>query len=389
MILQGEGAIVNRPKRPYSIYRRPAKKGRDIYYAKFRDPKTSAYNVFRSTGCRRRDDAVIWCEGHLSEQRLKRENILFEKYVEGFWLPSGAYAQAKISRGFTISPNYLKIAEVYTRTHLVPVFGTSLLRDISTRAIDAWVVERHKANKLAPATINRLLQHLKTILGQAASESWISENPAAYVRPVKLETSEKGVLSPEEISKLLTPNDWNDQRHYVLNLLAYATGMRLGEIRGLLVQDLHADRIEIRHNWQDGEGLKTPKLGSNRSVPISDRIFKAVDQLLHDSQPESIVFYGATKETPLPKYTIEWNFNQALKRIGIDKETRLSRNLSFHSWRHSMNTILRSQGIVDSKVRRVTGHRSALMSDHYTHFKADDYLDVARVLEGVLASEKS
>jgi integrase len=376
---------VNRPRRPYSIYRRPAKKGRDIYYAKFRDPATSAYSVFRSTGCRRRDDAVIWCESHLSEQRQKRENIPFAKYVEGFWLPSGAYAQAKISRGFTISPNYLRIAEVYTRTHLVPVFGTSQLRDITTRAIDGWVVERRKAGKLAPATINRLLQHLKTILGQAASEGLISENPAAHVRPVKLEMSEKGVLSSEEISKLLAPNEWNDQRHYALNLLAYATGMRLGEIRGLLVQDLHRDRIEIRHNWQDGEGLKTPKLDSNRSVPISDRIIKVLEQLLHDSQPESLVFYGATKETPLPKYTIEWNFNQALKRIGIDKETRLSRNLSFHSWRHSMNTILRSQGIVDSKVRRVTGHRSALMSDHYTHFKADDYLDVARVLEGVLS----
>ena len=375
---------MNRPKHPYSIYKRPTKKGRDIYYAKFRDPSTSAYSVFLSTGCRRRDDAVIWCERHLSEQSQKRENILFEKYVEGFWHPSGAYAQTKISRGFTISPRYLKIADVYTRGHLIPTFGTRRLRDITTRMIDDWVVERWKANKLAPATINRLLQHLKTILGQAASEGWILENPATYVRPVKLETSEKGVLTPDEISKLLVPDGWKDYRHYVINLLAYATGMRLGEIRGLLLQDIHQDRIEIHHNWQDDEGLKTPKLGSKRDVPISERISKALDGLVHDTLPESIVFYGATKEIPLPKYTIEWNFNQALKRIGIEKDIRLSRNLSFHSWRHSMNTILRSQGIVDSKVRRVTGHRSAAMSDHYTHFKADDYLDVARALEAVL-----
>jgi len=192
---------------------------------------------------------VIWCEGHLSEQRLKRENMSFRKYVEGFWLPSGAYAQAKTSRGFTISPDYLKIADVYTRTHLVPMFGTFRLRDITTRKIDDWIVERRKASKLAPATINRLLHHLKTILGQAASE------------------------------------------------------MRLGEICGLLVQDLHRNRIEIRHNWQDGEGLKAPKLSSNRDVPISDRVAKALDQLLH----ESLVFYGTTKEIPLPKYTIEWS----------------------------------------------------------------------------------
>jgi hypothetical protein len=94
---------------------------------------------------------VIWCEGHLTEQRQKRENISFEKYVEGFWLPSGVYAQGKTSRGFTISLNYLKIAEIYTRIHVVPLFGSSRLRDITTRRIDS--LPSHSLLKTLPPLV--------------------------------------------------------------------------------------------------------------------------------------------------------------------------------------------------------------------------------------------
>jgi integrase len=88
-----------------------------------------------------------------------------------------------------------------------------------------------------------------------------------------------------------------------------------------------------------------------------------MDRVIHETQPSAIVFYGDSRDIPTAKYTIEWNFNQALKRIGIDRETRLLRHISFHSWRHTANTILRGRGVMDGKVRRVTGHSSQQMSE--------------------------
>ena len=55
---------MERPKRPYSIQKRPAVKHRHIYYAKFRDAAGN-YCTAVSTGCTRIDDAVRWCEARL------------------------------------------------------------------------------------------------------------------------------------------------------------------------------------------------------------------------------------------------------------------------------------------------------------------------------------
>jgi hypothetical protein len=55
---------MERPRRPYSIQKRPAVKQRHIYYAKFRD-ESDAYLSAISTGCTRIDDPVRWCEAHL------------------------------------------------------------------------------------------------------------------------------------------------------------------------------------------------------------------------------------------------------------------------------------------------------------------------------------
>jgi hypothetical protein len=48
---------MERPKRPYSLQKRPAAKYRHIYYVKFRDPSGS-YGTAVSSGCMRRDEAL-------------------------------------------------------------------------------------------------------------------------------------------------------------------------------------------------------------------------------------------------------------------------------------------------------------------------------------------
>ncbi|MBN2534129.1 MAG: hypothetical protein JXB88_14660 [Spirochaetales bacterium] len=40
-----------RPKSPYALYKRPAKKNKQIYYVRFRDPVTEKYKTAISTGC--------------------------------------------------------------------------------------------------------------------------------------------------------------------------------------------------------------------------------------------------------------------------------------------------------------------------------------------------
>ena len=79
------------------------------------------------------------------------------------------------------------------------------------------------------------------------------------------------------------------------------------------------------------------------------------------------------------------HFNYALKRIGINKVERLKRKLSFHVWRHFLNTLLRVSNVADSKVQSVTGHKTMKMTEHYTHFDTRQFTEIRDVQAGLLA----
>jgi hypothetical protein len=64
---------MERPKSLYSIHPRPTtKKNRWVYYAQFRD-EGGGYSTVVSTGYKRRDDAVRWCEVHIQKSRESQE----------------------------------------------------------------------------------------------------------------------------------------------------------------------------------------------------------------------------------------------------------------------------------------------------------------------------
>ena len=162
---------MERPKRPYSIHSRPTKKrNHRIYYALFRD-EAGAYTSAISTGCTRRDDAIRWAEHHLELRKARRESTTFALYAEGFWRMDGLYAQSKIARGFTLSHGFLEVAEMNTRNHLIPVWGNHKLSQLNVSGIDAWVLQLRRQGRLASATINKLLQTLRIILGSSAE--WV------------------------------------------------------------------------------------------------------------------------------------------------------------------------------------------------------------------------
>ncbi len=188
---------MERQKRPYSIQKRPAVKHRHIYYAKFRDA-AGDYLTAISTGCTRMDDAVLWCEARLRKCAEKTGSITLAEYAQGFWEPTRA-----------VSLTHLDIAEGYTRNHLQPVWGRQRLRDLSARQLDEWVVELHRRGEVAPATINKILQTLRTIFERAVLDGWISENPADRVRSVRAPKRERSVLSTDEAARLLvSPEPW-------------------------------------------------------------------------------------------------------------------------------------------------------------------------------------
>ena len=90
------------------------------------------------------------------------------------------------------------------------------------------------------------------------------------------------------------------------------------------------------------------------------------------SKPEDFVFCYADG-TRLGKNWWQGRFYNAMEKADID---RVSRNLKPHSFRHSLNTILRDAGKDPAKIRAALGWRQERTQDGYTHFDEEHLKDL-------------
>jgi integrase len=401
---------MDRRTRPFSLYKRAATRGKPTYYAKIRDPHTGKYSRTVSTGETTKIGAERWTRDFMAQEAereareaVERSRVTVATVAAGFWDQSGHYAESRRVRGYPVSNSHLDIQKGCTNNHILPQWGAVDVSEITAGAVDRWVLDLHRSGKLAPGTVNKLLQCFRSILDGAVSLGYIGDNPAANVKPVRAVPRARGVLTDDEVRRLLRwPGPWTDYRHYAINLTAFTTGARIGELRALHVEDVHPDRVEIVRSWEEGYGLKPPKYNSVRAVPISSDVYNVLQTVIQTYRPTTLLFYGATgNDRPMSKSHIEGQLRRALVRMMTPEDTPpdklesvqetvvseiRERNIGVHSWRHKLNTVLRSAGVPDSKIRLLTGHRGESMTNHYTRYASADFTDVRTVQTTLLGA---
>ncbi len=380
--------------KPYNLYKRPSKKRKYIYYVQFYDEAGNRM-IARSTGQTSKSAAEAW-----AIEKIRRgviisdKNITFEKYAENWWIwDKCTYVKHRLARGANISRGYVDSMRGYLDRHILPCFGSKKLQRISSRMIESWLMDlkdkpAKDGNLLSPTTVNHCLTCLKIMFKEAVRLEYLHKSPAAGIMQLREKPKQKSILSIDEIRQLFQENNINlvwdgDRRHFTINILAASTGMRMGEIQALQLQDVHNNYISINFSWDRKYGLKEPKWNSQRQIPIPSKTFAYLQELISISpyqEPEDFIFFGADNRIPIHNKTISGALYKALKNIGITPAEREKRNITFHSWRHFYNSLMRGK-IHDAKLRRLTGHKTLEMTEHYTHFNIDDFQDVLRIQE--------
>jgi integrase len=162
--------------------------------------------------------------------------------------------------------------------------------------------------------------------------------------------------------------------------------MRRGEVRGLQWGDISDGVIHIRHNWIKGEGIKVPKCGSARAVPVTASVKSMLDAVYNVSKntdPQTFVFLlPYAPGTPVTEQYFRHAMDRELTAIGIpgawprwkkekapegyvDEQKR--RNITFHSLRHTFITMSRMAGITDIEIQALAGHKDSRMMENYSH----------------------
>jgi integrase/recombinase XerD len=168
-------------------------------------------------------------------------------------------------------------------------------------------------------------------------------------------------LSAQEIEMLLkpesceTPPSLCDQA--VLEL-AYASGLRLAELR-----DLRLEQLQLESNFINviGKGNK------ERVVPVGKKAVEALNDYLSKGRPKLVngrspanVFL-TKRGTPFASVTLWLRMKQRVKRAGIQK------NITPHMLRHSFATHLLENGADLRVIQELLGHASISTTEVYTH----------------------
>jgi integrase/recombinase XerD len=179
-------------------------------------------------------------------------------------------------------------------------------------------------------------------------------------------------LSNQEIEKLLTPESpatppgLCDQA--VLEL-AYASGLRLAELRNLRLEQLHLEAGFIN---VIGKGNK------ERVVPLGRKAVAAIQHYLQAGRPALVnrkspanVFL-TKRGTPFAPVTLWLRIKQRVRRGGI------TRNVTPHMLRHSFATHLLDNGADLRVIQELLGHASISTTEVYTHVAGSRLREVHR-----------
>lgn len=247
------------------------------------------------------------------------------------------------------------------------------LQDITREHLDRFRSQQAGERKLAPKTVNHDLKCLKMLFKSARRDGFITEDISEHVSLVKESraTDGRSVFTMDQLRAVLAQAD-EEWRSMIF--LGMYTGQRLGDLANLRWSQVDLERQEIR--------LTTAKTGKRLIIPmarpLADHLMKAPssDDPAASLHPRA----AAVTERSGKTSTLSNQFTALLAAAGL-RERKAHRathgngrgvgrdrsGLSFHSLRHTANSLLKEAGIPDAVIQALIGHDDRDISDHYTH----------------------
>ncbi|HEX7860257.1 MAG TPA: tyrosine recombinase [Verrucomicrobiae bacterium] len=217
------------------------------------------------------------------------------------------------------------------------------------------------AKKASTSSIYLAIAALRAFYKFCESEKLLPENIAENLSlPKRWKNLPKNLTGPE-IEKLLQPSIDETPESIcddAILELAYASGLRLAELRTLRLEQLHLDSGFIS---VIGKGNK------ERVVPVGKSAVKSLERYLRSARPKLVTarspgtVFLTRRGTAFAGVTMWLHIKERVKRCGIAK------NVTPHMLRHSFATHLLENGADLRAIQEMLGHSSISTTEIYTH----------------------
>jgi len=229
--------------------------------------------------------------------------------------------------------------------------------------IDLLSVEKYKMQRLrkvSPATVNREVACLKSLLNKAVEWGKLERNPIRKIKMLKENNTIVRYLNKDELGRLIF---LAKEPLKTIIQIAVLTGMRKSEILNLKWQNIDFERGLIVLEEKDTKNCK------RREIPIESRLLEKL-KVLYSKSDRSYVFINKHGQ-PLRK--IDCQFKNLLKKAGIV-------NFRFHDLRHTFASYMVMSGLDLLTIKEFLGHSSLRMVLRYAHLSPNYKREAVEIL---------
>ncbi len=235
-------------------------------------------------------------------------------------------------------------------------------KDVSYDFIKGYLMVLYN-RKLSRSTISRKLSALRSFYKYLFNQDIINTNPFDYVSTPKKEKKLPNYLGVIELETIFNIPDLNTslgQRNRLILELLYATGIRVGELVNIKLNDIDLNRKEIRIL---GKGNK------ERIDLFGEYCLDYINLFINDGRTKIIKKNNSSCDYLIINNRGNKITTRAVEQIinDIVKKASIKKHVSPHMLRHSFATHLLNNGCDILTVKELLGHESLESTQIYTH----------------------
>lgn len=231
--------------------------------------------------------------------------------------------------------NYYKT----TVEHFLQNINTPI-RKMSTDEIRCYLADYQDKGRCSKATIDNIRRNISSFFSWLEEEDYILKSPMKRIHKIKTVQSVKEIISDELIERLR--DSCKCKRDLAMVDLLYSTGIRVGELVGLNIDDIS---FEERECVVFGKGDKERRVYFDAKSKLH---LLAYLQERNDSNPALFVTLDSP-HTRLKISGVEIRIRQLGRSVGMDK-------IHPHKFRRTMATRAIDKGMPIEQVQKILGH---------------------------------
>lgn len=241
-------------------------------------------------------------------------------------------------------------------------------KDITREDIEEYMFNLLDQQHNSHSYVNQSLSAIKFLFKYV-----LKKNELLYELPrPKKEDKLPNVLNNEEIVRIF--EEVKNYKHKAILYLVYSSGLRVGEVVRLKVEDIDSERMVVR--VKQGKGRK------DRYTLLSEVALKALRKYVAIERPEIWLFPGGKEGSFLTERSVQKIFSKACEKAKIRKK------VSIHALRHSFATHLLEGGTDLRYIQELLGHKNSKTTEIYTHVSNKSLSKIQSPLDRLLGSNE-